>query len=161
MILRDTQRCCARMLWIHMHIFSTSSSQLAFFHPPPCSLAILLSSSDKRWSSTFFRHSLSLWISGEMSCCCFSSVLPSKFEHWQLEFHVVLFSLWQHALEQECFSLSLESSSSSCFTMIGIQIIGALPPPSSPECGSDSTSKKLLYKKTQCLVETCIYCQNV
>ena len=49
-ILWDTLSCRVHLLITHSHMFIWSSS-LAFFLPPAGSLALLLSSSDRRWSS--------------------------------------------------------------------------------------------------------------
>ena len=58
-ILRDTLSWRAPLLVTHSRMFISGSS-LAFFLPPPGSLALLLSSSERHWSSIWFFINLSL-----------------------------------------------------------------------------------------------------
>ena len=62
-VLWDTHSWRARLLITHPRMF-TSGSLLAFFLPPPGSLALSLSFSERRWSSVlFFRQSWELKLS--------------------------------------------------------------------------------------------------
>ena len=83
-ILRDTLSSHACLLITQPRTFISSSS-LAFFLPPPGSLALSLSSSERGWIS----HSLG--VDRETSSSCFSRVFLCIFYDGELDFQVVLF----------------------------------------------------------------------
>ena len=108
--------CFARMLWIHSHTL-TSSSSLTFFLPPPRSLALLSSSSDRRCSSALcLRHSRSLLGSIEKRLArCFSRILFGKFDNCQLKCQIILFSFCLHSgIERIKKNWRLKESSLTC-----------------------------------------------
>ena len=78
-ILQNTLSWRAHLLITHPCMFISSSS-LAFFLRPPGSLALLLSSSDRHWSSVwFFRQFLTLLVSTEKHLAAASPEFSSAY----------------------------------------------------------------------------------